>query len=537
MKKLSLALFLAVMAGTGPILLAQGGAKTDHYKAHHEVPDAGSVHMALESVMTSPAYTYSSKGFFTTQVNINASGQNILGDAANEPSIAIDPTNPDRIMIGWRQFDNVNSNFRQAGYAYSLDGGQSWTFPGSIDAGVFRSDPVLGADPEGNFYYNSLTSDIQGNFTCKVFKTEEGEVEWDEGTPARGGDKQWMAIDNTDGEGSGNNYSFWTQFYSSCFPGFFTRSTDLGGSYEPCRNIPEEPYWGTLTVGAEGELYVVGTSSYADIFPDVNPEGLMGQAWVDVDRSDGPGSGNVYVLASVARESYSDPADVMFARSTDGGENWDDPVRINDDLSITNYQWFGTMSVAPNGRIDAVWLDTRMDPLGEVGSALFYSYSVDQGLNWSANKQLSAVFDPHLGWPQQDKMGDYFDMVSDDNGAHLAWANTLNGEQDVYYAYITPEFVGLNDIAGAGNDIGLINYPNPFRNHTSIHYSLPEDAHAQLAVYGIYGKLVHESSSLPGEKGTHIINFDASDLPAGIYMAVLKAGGSSQRIRMVKAFQ
>jgi hypothetical protein len=34
-------------------------------------------------------------------------------------------------------------------------------------------------------------------------------------------------------------------------------------------------------------------------------------------------------------------------------------------------------------------------------------------------------------------MGDYFDMESDSAGAHLAWAATFNGEEDVYYSYIT----------------------------------------------------------------------------------------------------
>jgi len=96
------------------------------------------------------------------------------------------------------------------------------------------------------------------------------------------------------------------------------------------------------------------------------------------------------------------------------------------------------MSVAPNGRIDVVWLDTRNDP-GGYDSELYYSNSTDGGLTWSANEQMSESFDPHVGWPIQQKMGDYFDMVSDDGGAHLAWAGTFNGEQDVYYSYITPE--------------------------------------------------------------------------------------------------
>jgi len=56
------------------------------------------------------------------QVNVSG-GQNMVGDAANEASMCIDPNNPNRIAIAWRQFDSTNSNFRQAGYAFSTNGG------------------------------------------------------------------------------------------------------------------------------------------------------------------------------------------------------------------------------------------------------------------------------------------------------------------------------------------------------------------------------------------------------------------------------
>lgn len=74
------------------------------------------------------------------QVNVDALGRNIPGDAANEPSIAVDPTDPRRMAIGWRQFDTISSNFREAGWAFSRDSGQSWTFPGVIQNGTFRSE-------------------------------------------------------------------------------------------------------------------------------------------------------------------------------------------------------------------------------------------------------------------------------------------------------------------------------------------------------------------------------------------------------------
>lgn len=409
---------------------------------HHETRDDPYLPNADNNKRTSPAYQYKSRvksnpmrsSIFTVQVNVDALGRNILGDAANEPNIAVNPLDRSKMVIGWRQFDNVSSNFRQAGWGYTNDGGESWIFPGVIEPGIFRSDPVLDYDAGGNFYYNSLTT--SPNYFCKVFESTNGGAAWNSGTDAGGGDKQWMVIDRSTETGRGNIYSFWSYFYSTCSPGFFTRSTDGNGRYENCSEVDGNPYWGTMAVGNSGELYIGGASGrvdslvvskslnarehdslvswkkpvlvYIDGNPNgwksVNPGGLLGQVNIDVDRSNGPGRGNVYLLVPVTRSSNADPADVMFARSTDGGLTWSYPIRVNDDPSVTNFQWFGTMSVAPNGRIDAIWLDTRDAPPGSDSSALYYSFSSDQGITWSANEKLSGSFDPHTGYPDQNKM-------------------------------------------------------------------------------------------------------------------------------------
>ena len=48
-------------------------------------------------------------GVFTSyQVNVDANGQNIIGDAANECSISVDPTDGNKMTIAWRQFNDVN---------------------------------------------------------------------------------------------------------------------------------------------------------------------------------------------------------------------------------------------------------------------------------------------------------------------------------------------------------------------------------------------------------------------------------------------
>ena len=64
-----------------------------------------------------------------------------------------------KMIIAWRQFNSIKSDFRQAGWGYTTDAGVHWTFPGVLQNSVFRSDPVTNSDEIGNFFYLSLQSD------------------------------------------------------------------------------------------------------------------------------------------------------------------------------------------------------------------------------------------------------------------------------------------------------------------------------------------------------------------------------------------
>ena len=545
-------------------ILTYGQHTKSTQQLYRELPDDAYIPTHRSNMPKTAAYRYRNSLIFTNQVNIDADGNNIVGDAANEPSIAFDPNNPDRIVIGWRQFDNINSNFRQAGYAYSTDAGDSWTFPGPIDPGVFRSDPVLDFDTAGNFYYNSLTLDESNNMHCDVYRIQDGGVAWDDGIYAKGGDKQWMRIDKTEGIGAGNNYSFWSSSFSAC-SGSFTRSTDLGDSYENCIPVSGDPYWGTLAVNASGDLFIAGGGEYpitlvksttakdpnqnvtwdsvksvnldGDLtgWSPINPSGLLGQVWVDVDSN----NDNVYVLCAVERTSNGDPGDIMFARSTDGGETFESPIRINTDSGTSAIQWFGTMSVAPNGRIDVVWLDTRDAPSDSPhDSALYYSYSTDQGITWSENQQMSDYFNPHIGYPQQNKMGDYFDMKSDNDGAHLAWTNTLNGGEDVYYSYITPENLGISDYTHNSVLGALKNYPNPFIDRTTISFVLKERTGVSIDIFDLLGKQVKSLTATNLSPGKHTIVWDGTNangthLSSGFYQYRITANNFSSTKKML----
>jgi hypothetical protein len=415
----------------------------------------------------SPAAVVPYGAFTSYQVNVDSNGENILGDAANEPSITMDPRNPRMMAIGWRQFDSVFSSFREGGWAYSSDGGIGWTFPGVLQNNVFRSDPVLFSSDTGVFYYLSLVA----NFQDDIWRSLNGGESWTKVAFATGGDKQWFTIDNTvPSPGHGFLYQSWSVQGNNYDGRQFTRSTDSGLTWMDPIAIPNVPSSGTLDVDSNGNLFIGGVNPYNGqfwcvrstdakngnviptfdqstqvnlggqlrFFDPINPEGVVGQVFLAVDRSGTSTNNNVYMLASVLPYTASVGSDVMFARSSDGGQTFSAPKRINDDPgSSGKWHWFGTFAVAPNGRLDSVWLDTR-NATDNTKSQLFYSYSTDGGITWSPNRAVTPPFDPHSGYPKQAKMGDYMTIVSDNDGGNVAYCATFNEGEDIYYVRVSP---------------------------------------------------------------------------------------------------
>jgi hypothetical protein len=428
-------------------------------------------------IETSPRMISQFGPFTSYQANVDANGNNILGDAANECSISVDPTDGNKMAIAWRQFNDVTSNFRQGGWGYTTDAGITWTFPGVLENNVFRSDPVSSSDEIGNFFYLSLQSNVQQSFFCDdLWRSTNGGQSWTLLSGERGaggGDKEWFTIDKTGGPGHGFQYQADDGINCSGGGVQFQRSTDGGVTWQTPVTIPNSPVYGTLDVDSNGNVFLGGegntfycvrssnaqignqTPTFDQVTPvnmggdivggGINPAGLDGQLFLAIDRSGGPTNNNIYMLASVQPTGANNGTDVMFVRSTDGGLTFSAPHRINDDpVNHNKWHWFGTFSVAPNGRLDAVWYDTR-NAANNTDSQLFYSYSTDGGVTWSPNVAVSDSFNPFEGYPNQSKIGDYITIVSDEIGGNVAYSATFNfnpnrnqHEEDVYYVRVSP---------------------------------------------------------------------------------------------------
>ena len=77
------------------------------------------------------------------------------------------------------------------------------------------------------------------------------------------------------------------------------------------------------------------------------------------------------------------------------------------------------------------------------------------------------------------------------------------------------------------------NFPNPFREETTIAFELPRAAEVTLTVWTITGAPVQELTARTYPAGYHEVAFQPRDLPSGTYFVRFKTGPHSEAHRMV----
>ncbi|MEZ4694902.1 MAG: tail fiber domain-containing protein [Rhodothermales bacterium] len=93
-----------------------------------------------------------------------------------------------------------------------------------------------------------------------------------------------------------------------------------------------------------------------------------------------------------------------------------------------------------------------------------------------------------------------------------------------------------NDSSEDGGEIGGLrldaNYPNPASRTTSIRFELPENQHADLAIFDLTGRKVSQVVDADMAAGPHEISWDVSSLPSGVYFYRLVAGGDTRSAKI-----
>jgi hypothetical protein len=404
----------------------------------------------------------------------------------SEEAIAVNPTNPNNIVIV------TNVGHREAGLtagmlaAVSFDGGATWSrrLIGNNDTlGDACCDPSLSFDRYGNLF---LTYLFETEGTLPVALSTDGGLSFNlianipappKGTPTKGsGDNRGLFrfVDQpTITTGAGE---VWV-VVNAGGPIYATGApvTGIGqvGDFFVGEVVPgtNNCTYGDVAIGPAGQVMQVCTLTESGqgggkLFVNVDPDGLgpagfsdrtfvaathvggfdfipaqpdrsvdaePGLAW---DRTGGPHNGRVYLVFTREQQNESDNMDIYLAYSDDNGATWSTPQRLNDDATA-NSQFLPKIALDPtSGKIAVVWYDARND-LGSGGSgdtdglpnddAQFWgTFSTDGGATFGPNIQISAGTSNSHDSGNGIDYGDYTGLSFDGGIAHPAWSDNSN---------------------------------------------------------------------------------------------------------------
>ncbi|HEY7125355.1 MAG TPA: sialidase family protein [Ktedonobacterales bacterium] len=151
-----------------------------------------------------------------------------------------------------------------------------------------------------------------------------------------------------------------------------------------------------------------------------------------------PTTGELYL--TWADERFGD-SDILLSTSSDGGQTWGAPVRVNDDPKGDGKDQFQPqVVVAPNGVVSIMFFDRRDDPNNFLVDA-YLAQSTDGGKTFLPNVRVTtASSDPSVDAPVPDSngpvnfFGDYQGLAADNQFAHVFWNDTRTGAQEIFTA-------------------------------------------------------------------------------------------------------
>jgi pimeloyl-ACP methyl ester carboxylesterase len=111
-----------------------------------------------------------------------------------------------------------------------------------------------------------------------------------------------------------------------------------------------------------------------------------------------------------------------------------------------------------------------------------------------------------------------FQLDISSNG-YVFWTDTFS-----VFIYKDPTGIYNNDNTFPKNIVLKQNYPNPFNPKTIIKYTLPNSEKVKIKVFNLLGQKITTLINKLMPSGSHEIEFNAKDLPSGVYLYRIEAG-------------
>ncbi|HET6888659.1 MAG TPA: sialidase family protein [Candidatus Udaeobacter sp.] len=404
------------------------------------------------------------------------------------------PDNSLQIVVAYNDARGSNASPSSgAGASVSTDGGNTFTrlttasgqspFPNSGSPVVLYNKPSqtwftiwLDGDCPGLGGFKSTTPwdpDSWTHFCIHTGSSDDRQSGW--------------ADNNPSSPFFGRMYVSWNDFNQPTADIFCTFSTDNGATWHSpimvsTQNtfIRDVQITGDLTTG---DVYIAGMDEGGGGFPHNDTNYIFkstdgGNTWTNTYTGPtfpGPGVGSVGYFAVMFPDgggywrhegwgepaalngivhlvyaqhgAGSDPGDVYYIRSTDGGVTFGTPFKLNTDAT-TRAQWQPSLSATTDGSVFATWYDQRETESCAKGNPAVPCYriwgrkSTDNGVSWLPDMPVSDIVTPLPDQPDPGIVAAYasdYDYGSSALDQHLhAWVDgrvTISGisQQDAFF--------------------------------------------------------------------------------------------------------
>lgn len=499
-----------------------------------------------------------------------------------EPVICFNPTNP-LMMFASAVTVNTSNGEKSEGIYVSTDGG--FTFTGSDvcngpAANNHGGDPGVAIDKNGVFVlthigltfigvYGHYSTDFGSNWSVSYQITNQ--------TPE---DKGTTISDNDPlSPYYGNVYTAWVKFISP-YPVVYSYTSNSGLNWTSPASINPNPpsrcSGSEIKVGNGGKLFcawstVTSSTPYYEnncgfgystnaganwtinqsiftmngiggLLPEKNNIRVNGIPRMAIDLTGGPRNGWIYIVTNEKNLSPagSDP-DIVFHRSTDGGNTWSAGIRVNQDaLNNGKIQYFPAICVDELGGIDVLYYDDRNTTSDS--AQVYLSRSKDGGNTWQDFRVSLHTFQPKpiIGFSSQYQ-GDFISLASKNGKLYPYWMDDYspdnNGIYQIWSSVINLSQIGIRKIESTVPKDFLLspNFPNPFNPETNIEFSLPKSGNLSLKIYDINGREVENLYNGKTEAGEYRTVWNATGKASGIYFLRAVFDGQIQTERLILA--
>lgn len=513
--------------------------------------------------------------FFVTELCL-AQFPNVLISTLNQPeevSIAINPKNTSQIIAG----SNLKNAYR------SNDGGATWSYQQlSCTAYDVYGDPVMAWDTANACYYIHLSNPSPGitpgatwvdrivvqkstdfgqNFSSCIGVGKNG---------SKVQDKPWVVVNPYNND----MHITWTQFdnYASSAPSdssiiLYSKSSNGGTTFSAPKRISkfggncvdsDSTVEGAVpAIGPLGEVYVawaginglmfqksvdggntwLASEQFVNAFPGGWDYGINGLyrcnglpfTFCDLSNSS-PYKGTIYINWSDQVNGLND-GDVWLTKSSDGGTSWTAPFRVNNDVP-GKQQFMSTMTIDQvTGYLYVLFYDRRNYSTG-TNTDVYMAVSKNGGASFTNYKVNANPFTPNSTY----FFGDYIGISAHNNVIRPIWMQMTNsGSLSVYTALVDPVILGIEDVRKE-NLSSVSCSPNPFKNETSIEFSLNKSEKFTIQIADNLGRIIKQVAIDKNYgPGKHSIKISATEnnLKPGIYYMVFYGIEKSKFLKLV----